>query len=355
MKQIDSIRVVIADDSLFVRRMLREILTLESGISVVGEAKDGIEAVKLVKDLKPDVLLLDIIMPNKDGLSALEEIMQSNPIPVVIFSALTKQDASITFEALEKGAVDFILKPGGLPIPTSLEEVRRELITKVRIAAYTGPIRLITKHLSEKVIPVKREVYREADIVVVIGASTGGPSIVAHIISRLPQDFPAAILIVQHMPALFTKVFADRLDKNSNLKVKEAEEGEKIVEGVCYVAPGDYHLVVDWGGIIHLNKGPKVHNVRPAVDVTMKSVAKIFGSKSIGVILTGMGWDGAEGSLAIRNAGGFVIAQDKKTSIVYGMPKAVVEVGAANVVLPYDEIPQMITRIVKIRKKGKGV
>ncbi len=355
MKHFNSIRVAIADDSLFVRRMLRELLSSETDINVVGEAKDGEEAVKLVKNLKPDVLLLDIIMPNKDGLSALEEIMQENPIPVVVFSALTKKDANTTFEALEKGAIDFILKPGGLPVPTSLEEVRRELITKVRIAAYTGPVRLITKRLKEEVFPVKKKSYvKEPSIVVVIGASTGGPSIVEYIVSRLPQDLPATVFVVQHMPALFTKVFADRLDKNSSLRVKEAEDGEKIVEGCCYVAPGDYHMIVDRKNVIHLDKGPKVHGVRPSVDVTMKSVAEVFGSRSVGVVLTGMGWDGAEGAYTIRKVGGFVIAQDKKTSIVYGMPKAVVDVGAANMVLPYHEIPSTITRLVKVKKERGG-
>jgi len=355
MKYSKIIRVAIADDSIFVRRMLRELLSSEPDINVIGEAGDGVEAIKLVKNLKPDVLLLDIIMPNKDGLSALEEIMRDNPTPTIIFSALTKKDASITFEALEKGAIDFILKPGSLPVPTSLEEVRRELITKVRVAAYTGPVRLITKRLKRETLPAGRKEYvKEADIVVVIGASTGGPSIVEYILSRLPQDLSATVLVVQHMPTLFTKVFAERLDKNSGLRVKEAEEGEKIVEGFCYIAPGDYHMTVNRRKVIHLDKGPKVHGVRPSVDITMKSVAEVFGSRSIGVILTGMGWDGAEGARAIRNVGGFVIAQDKKTSVVYGMPKAVIDMGAANMVLPYQEISSMIARLVKVKKeRGK--
>lgn len=354
------IRVVIVDDSLLIRMAIKEILASDPGIEVIGEAKDGVEAVETVKKLKPDVLLLDIILPRKDGITVLKEIMEENPLPVVVFSSLTRENAEVTLEALELGAFDFLLKPGALPVPLSLEDVKRELIRKVRMAAHVGPIKLSTRGLTRRIGVVKSAytpIHTKAEVVAVIGASTGGPSIVRYILSKLPPDLPAAVLVVQHMPPLFTKIFVERLDKDTSLKVKEASEGDRIMTGVVYVAPGDYHMKVRRGFNdfrIKLTKEPKVHGVRPSVDVTLKSVALTFGSRSVVTILTGLGCDGAEGALAVKRVGGFVIAQDEASSVVYGMPKAVVDCGAADAVMHYKKMPKVIANVVNVKKLKGG-
>lgn len=354
------IKVVVVDDSLLVRMAIREVLASDPGIEVIGEAKDGVEAVNMVKKLKPDVLLLDIILPKKDGITVLKEVMEENPLPVIVFSSLTRENAEVTLEALELGAFHFLLKPGALPVPLTLEEVGKELIKKIRTAAHVGPIRLSVRSLTRR-LGIAESTYppirTKADVVAVIGASTGGPSIVRYILSKLPQDLPAAVLVVQHMPPLFTKIFVERLDRDTPLKVKEASDGERIMTGVVYVAPGDYHMKVRRGFNdfrIKLTKEPKVHGVRPAVDVTLKSVALTFGPRSVVAILTGLGCDGAEGALAVKRTGGFVIAQNEASSVVYGMPRAVVECGAADTVMHYKKIPKVMANVVNVKKLKGG-
>jgi len=351
-----TIRVVIADDSRLLRRMVRDLLESSSNICVVGEASDGEETLEVVERTNPDVLLLDIVMPKKDGISVIKELMKKRPLPIVIFSSLTHDNADITLTALELGAVDFLLKPGSLPVPPDIGIIKDELIKKIRIAAYIGPVRLTINRMMLQRFDIKKTqfTHKIANVVVVIGASTGGPSIVRQIISRLPGDLPAAVLIVVHMPPLFTKLFAERLDQVSSLIVKEAVDGEKILTGHAYVAPGDFHMYVRkaiGGAVISLKKGPKIHGVRPALDATLESVADVFGPRTIAVVLTGMGCDGARGALKVKKHGGYVIAQDEASSIIYGMPKAVVDVGAADLVINYRAIPDVIVRLSRIREK----
>jgi|Deesub1362A_J573_1020465.scaffolds.fasta_scaffold01796_4 two-component system chemotaxis response regulator CheB len=329
------IKVLVVDDSALMRRVLTDILSEAEDILVVGTAESGEVAVEKVLELSPDVVILDILMPGMGGLAALNEIMRRKPTPVIVFSSYDKPD--VTLESLEMGAVDFVFKQMG-----DLERVASELIEKVRVAASVDVRRLIEKKAPDKKFKI-----------VVIGASTGGPRALNELLSRLPNDLPAAILVVQHMPANFTTSLAKRLNRACALEVKEAEDGEVIIPGRVYIAPGGYHLLIEKGSIngsevfsIKLAKGPKRNNVIPSIDVTMESVAKTAGSRAIGVILTGMGCDGAAGLKAIREAGGFTIAEDPSTCIVYGMPKAAADMGAVNKIMPLHNISRELSRRV---------
>ncbi len=329
------IRVLVVDDSALMRRMLTDILSEAADIEVVSTAESGEEAVEKVLKLSPDVVILDLLMPGMGGLAALREIMRRKPTPVIVFSSYDKPD--ITIESLEMGAVDFVPKQMG-----DMERVAAELIEKVRVAARVNVSRL-----------EERAARREDFKLVVIGASTGGPRALSELLPRLPGDLPAAILVVQHMPAKFTASLASRLDRVCALDVKEAEDGEIILPGRVYIAPGGYHLLVERDVLngaevfrIRLVKGPRRNNVIPSVDVTMESVARVAGPRAVGVILTGMGSDGAAGLKAIKEAGGATIAEDASTCIVYGMPKVAREAGAASKILPLHRISQELARLV---------
>jgi two-component system chemotaxis response regulator CheB len=332
---MSKIRVLVVDDSALMRRVLTDILNSVEDIEVVDTAESGEEAVEKVGELAPDVIILDILMPGMGGLVALNTIMKTRPTPVIVFSSYDKPD--ITLESLERGAVDFVSKPVG-----DLERVASELIEKVRVAA-----RVDVGRLKERKAPI-----REFKIVV-IGASTGGPRALGELLPMLPADLTAAIVVVQHMPPKFTSSLAARLNKVCALDVKEAEDGEVIAPGKVYIAPGGYHLLVEReivngseAFLIKLAKGAKRNNVIPSIDTTMESVAKAAGNRAIGVLLTGMGHDGAAGMKAIRDAGGFTIAEDSSTCIVYGMPKAAAELGAVNKILPLHDISKELTKQV---------
>jgi len=301
------IRVLVVDDSLFMRKAISNLLNSDPKISVIGTAKDGEEALQKISELNPDVITLDIEMPRMDGLTTLKEIMRRKPLPVIMLSALTKKGAKETFTALEYGAVDYVLKPSGT-VSLDLKLVKDQLIAKIKTAALTKP-------LMHKTIK---------------------PSTVA-------KSIPPT-LIVQHMPEGFTRFFAEHLDEKCQFKVKEAENGDQISRGLALVAPGGYHMLVQKNGRILLDKGPRVHNVRPAVDPMMFSVAEAYSSKVVGVLLTGMGKDGAKGMKAIKEKGGTTIAQDEKTCVVFGMPKAAIEEGCVDIVLPLHKIPIEIVR-----------
>ncbi len=329
------IKVLLVDDSALMRRMLTDILSEADDIKVVGTAESGEEAVEKVLELSPDVVILDILMPGMGGLAALNEIMKRKPTPVIVFSSYDKPE--ITLESLEKGAVDFVFKHMG-----DMERVARELIEKVRVAASVDVRRLREKKVHEKEFKI-----------VVIGASTGGPRALNELLPELPRDLPAAILVVQHMPANFTASLARRLNRVCALEVKEAEDGEVIAPGTVYIAPGGYHLLIEKSQIngsevfsIKLVKGARRNNVIPSIDVTMESVAKAARSRAIGVLLTGMGSDGAAGLKAIKEAGGVTIAEDPSTCIVYGMPKAARDMGAVSKMLPLYNIPEELSRQV---------
>jgi len=339
------IRVLVVDDSAFMRILISDMLNSEPGIEVVGVAKDGFEAIEKTKSLSPDVITMDVEMPRMNGLEALKRIMEEKFTPVVMLSGITAKNADITVEALANGAFDFVLKPSGT-LSLDIDKVREELIAKIKSAYSAYYYDKVFWEPHEYVAePGMAEPGRRSRKVVVIGASTGGPKSLVAIFSALPP-IPAGILVVQHMPPHFTRSLAGRLDKHSELQVREAVEGDEIRDGKALVAPGDFHMTVNNDGRIHLNRGPRVNAIRPSVDVTMKSVAMTYGCDSLGVLLTGMGKDGAEGMKAIKEHGGKTIACDERTSIIFGMPREAIKLGCVDRILPLDEIAAAITEEV---------
>ncbi|MFZ5813759.1 MAG: protein-glutamate methylesterase/protein-glutamine glutaminase [Bacillota bacterium] len=352
------VRVLVVDDSAFMRKILTELLQSDPQITVVGTARDGHDGVEKTAALQPDVVTLDIEMPKLDGYGALREIMARRPTPVVMVSSHTSEGAEATIRALALGAVDFVAKPSG-SISLNMHITRDELVAKVkaaagatpryrRVAAELPPIRREVKAVTAAMaMPAPLEVGILPRRLVLIGCSTGGPGALHHIIPRLPPDLPAAVLVVQHMPPGFTRSLAQRLDELSAISVKEAEEGDRVRNGRVLLAPGGYHMTVDQEGRIRLNQEPPMHGVRPAVDKTFESVVPIWQDRTVGVILTGMGYDGGKGMVSLKKAGGRTIAEDASTCVVYGMPKVVVELGAADQVLPVQEIADAISRLVR--------
>lgn len=341
MKQI---KVFIVEDSILMQKIIEDILSGDPEIEVVGKTKYGKEALRLIKEKKPDVVTLDINLPDMDGLSVLRELMDSAPTRVMMLSAYTQRGAAVTIKALELGALDFIPKPSG-EISLDLYNFREEIIAKVKMVAGIS----IDRPLRARVIDKTTALIQK---LVVIGASTGGPKAILEVMSHLPGTLDASFLIVQHMPRGFTKSFAERLSWYSGIKTKEAEDGDMLVRGAAYVAPAGYHMIIekpseDENYFIRLDETSLVNYVRPSVDVTMKSVAEIFTSdKILAVILTGMGKDGLEGAKVFKNRGCKVITQDKKTCVVYGMPKVIAEANLADEVLSLEEIPGKITEFV---------
>ncbi len=352
------VRVLVVDDSAFMRKILTELLQSDPQITVVGTARDGQDGVEKTLELHPDVTTLDIEMPKLDGYGALREIMARRPTPVVMVSSHTSEGAEATIRALALGAVDFVAKPSG-SISLNMHVTRDELVAKVKAAAGATPrYRRVTAELP----PVRREVKAVAAAMampstaestaiprklVLIGCSTGGPGALHHIIPKLPADLQAAVLVVQHMPPGFTRSLAQRLDELSPIRVKEAEAGDRLQNGRVLIAPGGYHMTVDADGRIRLNQDPPMHGVRPAVDKTFESVVPIWQDRMIGVILTGMGYDGGKGMVSLKKVGGRTIAEDASTCVVYGMPKVAVELGAADQVLPVQDIADAIARLVR--------
>ncbi|ALM75346.1 protein-glutamate methylesterase/protein-glutamine glutaminase [Thermococcus barophilus] len=353
------IRVLVVDDSAFMRKVLKDIINSDPELEVCCEARDGVEAIEMVKLHKPDVITLDIEMPRMNGLDALRIIMKKYPTPVIMISALTQEGAEATIKALEYGAIDFIPKPSS-SISINMKEMKDEIIAKIKEAAKVPRrflelkrIRLLRIQKAKKKRPAVA-----ARIAVAIAASTGGPQSLLKVFPKFPDNLKAGILLVQHMPPGFTKSFAKRLDSVSKIDVKEAEEGDVVEEGNAYVAPGDYHMEVvlrNGKPVITLNKKPKIHGVRPAADPMMITAAQVFGRKTVGVVMTGMGRDGAQGIVEIKKRGGITIAQDKNTSIIFGMPKAAIETGMVDYVVPLDKIADTIVEAVKkIARGGVG-
>jgi len=349
LKSPKPIRVMVVDDSAFMRFTISQQLNEDPEIQVVGVAGNGKEALRLIPQLQPDVITLDVEMPHMDGLSTLREIMKSSPRPVIMFSSLTKEGAAETIQALMIGAVDFIAKPNNhLDIRTAM----KEMSVKIKIAArakvksvsthWLAPTTSLPLELPEKNV----RIYRKTTPVVLIGASTGGPGALSEIISALPASLTSPVLIVQHMPAGFTRSLSERLNSMSPLKVKEAEPGDALLVGQVLVAPGGFHMIFDETERVVLNQKPAVHGVRPAVDVTLNSLITHFGKNVIAVILTGMGNDGTHGASILHSIGGYVIAEHESTCIVWGMPRSVMEAGAASAVLPRPQIARAIERTI---------
>ncbi|HDM36570.1 MAG TPA: chemotaxis response regulator protein-glutamate methylesterase [Candidatus Syntrophoarchaeum butanivorans] len=328
------IRVLVVDDSALMRKVISDILSSAPDIEVAGTAKDGVEAIEKVARLKPDVITLDIEMPEMDGLEALEFIMKDCPTPTVMISALTQEGAEATFRALELGAVDFVAKPSG-SISLDMKDLADEVIRKVRAA-----------HLSRRVKRRSgvRKPLQSAPSgfrIITIGSSTGGTEALKEIVPQFPKNSPP-ILITQHMPPGFTEAFAEHLDRISAIKVKEAEEGDRIMKGLALLAPGDYHMTVGGDRRVHLEHTEKINSVRPAADPMMMSAAVVYRRAVIGVVLTGMGRDGARGIVEIKKRGGKAIAQSEDTCVVYGMPKEAVATGCVDEVVPLPDIPSKI-------------
>jgi len=303
---------------------------------VIGTARNGEEALSKIKTLHPDVVTLDIEMPKMNGLTTVRKIMATNPLPVVMISALDQREAQLTLKALEFGAVDYVPKPSG-PISLNMNAVKNELITKVKTAA-SANIRQVKTLQTEKIAPPKA---KSRDKIISIAASTGGPAAVAYVLRNIPANTPP-ILVVQHMQKGMTKLFSEGLNQECKIQVKEAEEGDVVQEGLALIAPGGFHMTVTKNGEINLTTAPPVNYVRPSADVTMKSAAKTYAVKNIGVVLTGMGVDGAKGIEAIKKKGGVTIAQDKKTCVVFGMPDAAIKTGCVDFVTPLESIPKEI-------------
>ncbi|WP_148883501.1 protein-glutamate methylesterase/protein-glutamine glutaminase [Thermococcus aciditolerans] len=353
------IRVMVVDDSAFMRKILRDIINSDPELEVCCEARDGIEAISLAKLHRPDVVTLDIEMPKMNGLDALRVIMKQAPLPVIMVSALTQEGAEATIKALEYGAIDFIPKPSS-SISINMKEMREEIIAKIKEAARV-PRRFLelrrTRLLRAQKIKTRKPSV-PAKTVVTIASSTGGPQSLLRVFPKFPENLKAAVLLVQHMPPGFTRSFAKRLDSLSRIDVKEAEDGDPIEEGKAYVAPGDYHMEVQMRAgkpVITLNKKPKIHGVRPAADPMMITAAEVFGRRTVGIVMTGMGKDGAQGIVAIKKKGGITIAQDRETSIIFGMPKAAIETGMVDHVVPLDKIAEtMVMAVNKVNRGGAG-
>lgn len=352
----EKIRVLVVDDSSFMTNVVSRKLSSAPEIEVVGVAHDGVQAIEKVRNLKPSVVTMDVVMPGMDGLEALEQIMAECPTPVIMLSALTHEGAEATIKALELGAIDFFLKASAVS-PARDESGTRALIDKVKMAANVplSTTKTPVRSGSARQRRVSTSKYRRArlDKVVVIGCSTGGPRSLMQVIPAIPKDIPAQILVVQHMPPGFTKSLAERLDQSSQLEVREAEAGDIIAPGQVLIAPGGYHMTVDTRKRIGLNQEPAVWGVRPCIDITMETVADVFGPHSLGVVLTGMGYDGTRGAKLIRVAGGKVYVQDESTCTVYGMPMSVVHAGHADKVVPLHQIASEITKACLEKRKAK--
>jgi two-component system chemotaxis response regulator CheB len=336
-------KVLVVDDSALIRLRVSEILR-NAGFEVF-TAKDGLDALEKVAKFDPDVITLDVNMPNMDGLRMLERLMKEKPKPVIMLSSLTHEGARETIEALRLGALDFIPKPSG-----GIEEIADELIRKITMVVKVSPNIIRLQNLRRLKGEVVRRNWKANGVCVIVGSSTGGPSALEHIIPRLPEDFPAPVFIVQHMPPNFTKQLADRLNEISEIEVKEAEDNERVRNGVAYIAPGGMHMKLRRAlSVVRIKvfDGLPVNNVKPSVDVTAESVAQVYGSKAVGVILTGMGEDGARGMKRIHDLGGKVIACSEDTCVVFGMAKAAIEIGAVDSIKPLYEIAEEIARFVE--------
>ena len=349
----NSIKVLIVDDSAFVRFSLIKFFKEIKNIDVIGEATDGEEAIQFAKELKPDVITMDVEMPKLDGLSALKQIMSDNPIPVVMLSSLTHEGANETIKALTLGAVDFVSKPKSR---SNINSIMAELVEKIIKAKDVKVYPLSSRkrrpvpiQVKERIQSPKTRMFMKDDYLLVIGSSTGGPRALNNVIPNLPADLPAPILVVQHMPEGFTRSLAERLNTVSPFEVKEAEEGDQLRVGLCLIAPGGYHMEVTDEGSIHLTENPPVHGVRPSVDVTQISVASKYGPRIVTAILTGMGRDGTNGSSLIKASGGKVIVEDESTCVVWGMPRSVYEAGVADEVRPIEEISTAIAESMDLQ------
>ncbi len=360
-------RVLVVDDSAFMCKVLESIFNADEQLQVVGRARDGREAIALSESLKPDVITMDLNMPHLDGLQATAHIMTSNPRPIVVVSSETREGAASTLKALELGAIEFVTKPSS-GIDLDMQSVKDDLVRKVRMAAKVRVVRtasrlatavqtsvtktVLTENVARNATPVSAPVNDMRFPVVVLAASTGGPATVMRMAPGFTRDFPAAVFLVQHMPASFTNQYAVQLAEFTNIRVREPEHNESVQPGTLYICPGGNHLRVAPTGRIQLDATTgRIEGYLPNIDVTMESVAAFAGAMSIGVVLTGMGCDGARGSRAIKAAGGIVLAQDEATSVIFGMPDEAIKTGVVEQVLAIDDIyPAIEKRVLSLSR-----
>jgi two-component system chemotaxis response regulator CheB len=344
------IRILVVDDSVVIRRLLADTLAGDRALEVVGTASDGRIALAKISLLKPDLITLDIEMPVMDGLEALREIRKLYPrLPVIMFSTLTERGAAATLDALSLGASDYATKPSNTGNPAAaLERIRVELIPKIKALCGVAPLKLLPLPRTRPVLKVRVRSDPRIEIVA-IGTSTGGPNALAEVLPRIPGDFPVPIVVVQHMPPIFTRLLAERLASHSAIPVEEGSAGVLLLPGHAWIAPGNFHMKVIRAGLgwrLNLNQGPPENSCRPAVDVLFRSVAVAYGANVLGVVMTGMGADGVLGAQDIRDAGGDVIIQDEASSVVWGMPGLVDASGLADAAYPLNRLGAEITRRV---------
>ncbi len=345
------VKVLVVDDSPFMRRAITRMIASDPGIKIVGHATNGLDAISMIAELRPDVVTMDIEMPVMDGLSALKRIMAERPVPIIMMSTLTQAGSSSALQALELGAFDFVPKPESSML--DVFNVQHELVAKIKEASRprrTGPLPPLPLPTTPPPAIGAPRLNQTIDLIA-IGISTGGPPALQAVLPQLPADFPVPILVVQHMPPGFTKSLADRLDKLSAIRVKEAEQGEKLEAGSVYIAPAGWHLTLKSdtrGSFVHLidSSDSKTWH-KPSVDVLMASVAQTHGARALGLIMTGMGNDGTAGAGAMKRCGSTIWAQDEETCVVYGMPRAVFETGVVDKVLPLSRIAAELARIFR--------
>ena len=343
----ERVRVLVVDDSALMRKLIPSILERDPLIEVVGTAMDGAFALKKIEELRPDVVTLDLEMPRMDGMETLRMIMRSAPLPVVMVSTHSKEGAYATFKALALGAIDFVAKPKEAS-SGHLDTIAAELIEKIRVAKRATGTRIPTPAFPDRMQPVKKNARAALppNRIIAIGVSTGGPNALQFVLSQIPAEFSGTLLIVQHMPEGFTEMFARRLDECCALDVQEAKSGDLLLAGRALICPGNRHMMVrrmPRGDMVILSDSTPVNGHRPSVDVLFHSVSQEFGAMSVGVLMTGMGEDGAEGLGAIKAAGGVTLAQSEDTCVVPGMPRSAILKGYVNRVVPLDALGQVLT------------
>ena len=360
-------RVLIVDDSAFMRKVLQSIIATDPQLEIIGEARDGREAIAMAESLRPDVISMDIMMPHVDGLQATEAIMSKNPRPIVIVSSEAKDGAEPTLRALELGAIDFVPKPSS-GIDLDMNSIRDEICRKLKLAARVRVVRTAKSFSAPVQAPPENNPYTKVTLpnngngngngaqpkpagvtggrhpLVVIASSTGGPQTLMQLIPAIPRDFPGTILLVQHMPGTFTSQFSKQLAEVSGLHVKEAAHGDELRAGTIYVCPGSHHMRITGSGRIELNEGERINGYRPCADITLETAAAFAGPMCLGVILTGMGSDGSKGVQAVKAGGGHVIAQDEATAVIFGMPAEAIKTGAVDQILGIESIASALEK-----------
>ncbi len=358
------IKVIVVDDSALMRKIVSDMINAEAEMEVIDTAKNGEDLLTKIARNTPDVITLDIEMPKMGGMATLKELKKiSVDVPIIMLSSISKTGTELTMECLELGAFDFIAKPSGA-ISLDISKVRNELVEKIKLAFMQNkgksittdeksfktniekPHKVTTKTANEMAVTHSRTGATHNIEAVVMGASTGGPKALYKVITALKDNIGVPVLVVQHMPMGFTKAFADRLNLNSKLKVVEAKDGDHVEKNVVYIAPGGYHMEIGSDKRIHLNTEPTLWGVRPAVDKLFMSATKVYGARLLSVILTGMGKDGAQGTVAIKNNGGITMAEHESTCIIYGMPKAAFETGKVDEIVMLENMAGEINKVV---------